>query len=135
MAKAEATRRRALSPFRIVLRLATIPVLAVTVTLSLFLKTSEYPPVDALRHLVAMAGCSAAEVVDLAPARDGDIGYHARNDPEGDGIACGTGQVAVSRSASGPVSVPVSEPASEPQSVGAETPSVRMEGGAKFLRP
>ncbi|MDF0603802.1 excalibur calcium-binding domain-containing protein [Psychromarinibacter sp. C21-152] len=119
LARAEETRRRALSPVRILLQIAAIPLVAAAVAVPLYLRTSDYPPMDAIRHLAALAGCEQAAAVGLAPAREGGLGYHRRNDPDGDGVACGTAHAAASAPA---------RPADP------EAPS-RMTGGAKFLRP
>lgn len=116
------TRRRALSPVRILLRVAAIPLVAGALTVSIYIRTSPYPPPDALRHLMAMAGCDRAARLGLAPARVGELGYHKRNDPDGDGVACG------SAFAPGVTSRVVAVPAETGE-------PARMNGGAKFLRP
>ena len=41
-----------------------------------------------LRHLVATLHCEAAALVNLSPAVSGAPGYHARNDPDGNGTSC-----------------------------------------------
>ncbi|WP_216665528.1 excalibur calcium-binding domain-containing protein [Pseudoruegeria sp. HB172150] len=122
-AQALELRRRALSPVRIAFKLASVPVVAACVTVSVYVRTSDYPPGDAMRHLVAMSGCRGAAAVALAPAMRGHIGYHLRNDPDGDGIACGParrGEAAVAANPPGQ-EMPVSD-------------APRMVGGAKFLR-
>ena len=98
---------------RVLLSLLAIPVIATSVAISIYIRTSPYEPPDALRHLIAKSGCEAAFRVGLAPARVGEMGYHARNDLDGDGVACGSGLVA---------------------EAAAEVP-VRGVSGAKFLRP
>ena len=106
----------------VVLKLASIPVVAASVALSVYVRTSPYPPTEALMHLIARAGCPSAAAIGLAPARRGALGYHARNDPDGDGIACDAGQR---------LAVPVtltSPPA-------ADIDRSRNAGGAKFIRP
>ncbi|MEM1386313.1 MAG: excalibur calcium-binding domain-containing protein [Pseudomonadota bacterium] len=116
IARADRTRRKALSPIRILVKLAAIPLLTITITMSVFVRTSEHGPEDAMRHLLALAGCDTALTVGLAPARAGELGYHARNDPDGDGVACDT--------------------LANTQAVSAPPPEVeRRVGGAKFLRP
>jgi hypothetical protein len=99
-----------------ILKLMAIPVVAMATGVSVYIRTSPHPPTKALAHLVARAGCPAAAAIGLAGARVGELGYHERNDPDGDGIACAP--------PSGPASV--------------ETPSqvaVTRAGGAKFVRP
>ncbi|MCV2887918.1 excalibur calcium-binding domain-containing protein [Ruegeria aquimaris] len=86
--RAVRTRARALSPLRIVMLLASIPVLTATTALGVFIRTSPYEPELALRHLAALAGCEVAHRVGLAPSHVGGPGYHARNDADLDGIAC-----------------------------------------------
>ena len=104
---------------KVVLSLMTIPVIAASLTISIYIRTSPYEPAEALRHLIAKTGCEAAFRVGLAPARRGEMGYHERNDLDGDGVACGSGVVADAGPSGGP----------------AGEPSVRSVGGAKFLRP
>ena len=72
----------------VILKLAAIPAIALGTGLSVYIRTSPYPPTEALLHLVARGGCPAAAAVGLAPARKGALGYHARNDADGDGVAC-----------------------------------------------
>lgn len=126
IARAEAQRRRALSPIRILFRLSAIPFLAAAIAISVYIRTSDYDPTDALRHLIALAGCEAAASVQLAPAfRDG-LGYHPRNDRDGDGIACASYYTQLA-----PTGVVVAPHRAPP----AEHPAPRMDSGAKFLRP
>ena len=117
------TRRRALSPVRILVRVALIPVLAVGLTVSIYIRTSPYEPPDAMRHLLAMAGCDTAARLGLAPAYAGELGYHTRNDPDADGVACGA-----SAAEFGVTSRIVTVPD------GAAV-APRMSGGAKFVKP
>lgn len=126
-ARADATRRAALSPFRILLRVAGIPLIAVALTVSIYLRVSDYPPEDAIRHLYALAGCDAAASVGLAPAWEGRLGYHPRNDPDADGVACGSGLAATASPAAPATTTTASAP--DPEA------GPRMTGGAKFLRP
>ncbi|SMX31561.1 excalibur calcium-binding domain-containing protein [Actibacterium lipolyticum] len=112
--RAEALRKDALSPIRILKRLVLVPVVAAGIALSAYIRTSDYGSEDALRHLVAMVGCGPAAAMGLAPAQEGELGYHPRNDPEGDGVACGT---------------ETRFPAPEQDN------RVRSVGGAKFVRP
>ncbi|MCV2873736.1 excalibur calcium-binding domain-containing protein [Defluviimonas sp. WL0050] len=92
-------------------KLMAIPVIAVATAVSIYIRTSPYPPAEALAHLIARAGCPAAAAIGLAGARMGELGYHDRNDPDGDGIAC-----APATAADGQV-------------------TVTKAGGAKFVRP
>jgi hypothetical protein len=89
--RAMRTRKRALSPVRILLNLMLVPVVTVVMTASIFMQTSPYGDTDALRHLIALGGCDAAIKVQIAPAVLGQPGYHKRNDPDGDGVACDEG--------------------------------------------
>lgn len=86
--RAERNLAELLSPAGILLRLMSIPVVTLAVTLSVYLRTSPYEPPEAMLHLVALAGCDAARSVGLAPAARNTPGYHPRNDPDGDGVAC-----------------------------------------------
>lgn len=117
-ARAERTRAAALSPLRFMFRLLMTPVTAVAVAVSLYVSTSPWNEQDALRHLVAMAGCEAAAVIGVAHASVGNAGYHVQNDLDGNGIACetDTGAYQVSDTA---------ETASAPSTA----------SGAKFIRP
>ena len=118
-ARAARTRAQALSPTRILLQVLFLPVAITAITISVFVRTSPYERQDALRHLAAMTGCDTAEAMGLAPAFEGELGYHKRNDPDGDGVACGD------------------QPAAKAVvSAATETPAdaVRISG-AKFLRP
>lgn len=126
--RAERTLARALSPWRIGLKLASIPFIAVSVTVSVYVRTSQYDPPMAVAHLVARIDCDAARAVGLAPSYRGGLGYHARNDVDGNGVAC---ERAAQR-----VLAPVTI-RGETQIAGGPTPkaSVRMVGGAKFVKP
>ena len=124
--RAARTRAEALAPGRILLSLVTLPGLAVCVALSIYIRTSEFDPPDALAHLVARANCDAARSIGLAPSYRGALGYHARNDPDGDGVACEV------------FTVTRSEPVQEVVfSAPAEKPRVHDQRltGAKFVRP
>lgn len=61
------------------------PILAAPVALLL---TSPFAPLDTVKHYVAAAGCTAAGYAGVAPANEGEPGYHARLDPNGNGISC-----------------------------------------------
>ncbi len=123
--RAARTRARALSPVRILRLLLAVPVVAAGLTVSIYIRTSPYEPPDALRHLIALSGCSAAVKVGVAPAYAGELGYHLRNDPDGDGVACGSEVAGVATFQF--------EPAQKPVVNGSQP--VRAVGGAKFLRP
>ncbi len=136
--RAARTRAQALAPGRILMRLLTLPLLALGVALSIYIRTSDYDPPDALAHLMARGGCDAARYVGLAPAYQGGLGYHARNDADGDGVACAA--LAASDSDAGPESV--TEIATGPvhdEAFGEPVPTrgsgLRMVGGAKFVKP
>ncbi len=129
-ARASHDLRRAMSPARILLRLAGIPVLALSVGLSIYLRSSPWPPSVALADLLARGGCSVAEKVGLAPAYRGQPGYHPQNDPDGDGIACDQNAAQPELAADRPAPQP---PATAPAP--APAPTEHRPGGAKFLRP
>jgi hypothetical protein len=112
--RAARERARALSPIRFMLHILALPGLATVIALSLYVRTSPYPPDMALRHLIARTGCDSARSVGLAEALRGEPGYHSSHDADGDGVACRDGQAG----------------RSEPR---AET--TRIVGGAKFVRP
>ncbi len=116
--RADATRRQALSPARILLSVLLVPVVAGGLTVSLFIRTSPFEREDALRHLIAMAGCSAAAKVGVAGAARGEPGYHSRNDTDRDGVACN-----------------VTEPGFKTVDAAAPGMSAPRSSGAKFIRP
>ncbi|MDJ0824834.1 MAG: excalibur calcium-binding domain-containing protein [Rhodobacter sp.] len=120
--RAERAMIRAYSLPRILSRLMLIPIAAVGLTITIFIRTSEFGPEDGLKHLLSMTGCPVTEAMGLAPAFAGEPGYHKRNDWDGDGVACGTAPAA----SGGARRVAAPEP-------GALDP--RMGGGAKFVTP
>lgn len=125
--RADRTRKKALSPLRILSLLAALPLITFGVAVSVYLRTSPFSPPEALQHLVALGGCDAARTAGVAPARFGEPGYHPRHDPDGNGIACeGVGRAR-------PL---FAEPLTntEPQPARAD-PARQMQGGAKFVRP
>ena len=65
--RAMRTHERALSTLRILLNLMMVPVVTVVMTASIFMQTSPFGDTDALRHLIAMAGCGAAMKVRWCP--------------------------------------------------------------------
>ncbi len=95
---------------RLVIQLLFLPVSAVAIFFSLYLRTSPYPAEDALRHLIAAKGCVAAQSVGLAPASEGALGYHAKNDPDRNGVACD-------------------------RTAAVDSAQAEFRGGAKFIRP
>ncbi|MCE8532983.1 excalibur calcium-binding domain-containing protein [Ruegeria pomeroyi] len=113
--RAERTRAKALSPLRILLLLASLPVIAGSTAFGVYIRTSPYPPELALRHIAALAGCEVAALAGLPEARRGEPGYHLRNDADLDGVACGTTLASASM-------VP-------------QVPVQHAPGQAKFVRP
>lgn len=118
--RAEALRRQALSPVRILIMVLALPLTTALVGAGVFLRASDYEPNEAVIHLIALAGCDAAHAVGFGPFRKGQRGYHKRNDPDGDGVACETTRPTVVQHA-GPRHT--------------ETPKERSVGTAKFVRP
>lgn len=118
--RAEALRKRALSPVRILIMVLMLPVTTLVIAAGVYLRTSEFGREEAAIHLIALAGCPAVESLVPGPFLAGEPGYHLRNDPDGDGVACGT-----------TASAPVQHAA--PQR--AERSGQRAIGNAKFLRP
>lgn len=124
-ARAARTRAHALSPLRILMRVLALPGLSLAVAVSVYVRTSPHDPQLALRHLVARAGCDAARSVGLAPAQEGEAGYHSRNDADGDGVAC---EPTPTRTVAAQVNQgPIEQGRSEAKT--------RYVGGAKFVRP
>ncbi|WP_298850426.1 excalibur calcium-binding domain-containing protein [uncultured Ruegeria sp.] len=118
--RAEALRRQALSPVRILVMVLLLPLTTVLIATGVFLRLSEYEREEAVIHLIALAGCDATQAIGVGPFYEGQAGYHKRNDPDGDGIACGV--------ANAPrVNVPQVQNSPEPQQ--------RSLGTAKFVRP
>lgn len=126
--RADATRRRALSPWRILFMVLTLPVTVAGIALGIYLRTSEYDRTGAMMHLWALAGCEAARSVGLGPMRKGQLGYHERNDPDGNGIACETGATDRFNAPA-----PVQSVAPRPDRSNSQTQ--RKIGAAKFVRP
>lgn len=125
--RAAQPRARILTPGRVFLSLLKLPIVAGSVAVSLYIYTSPFDPPKALAHLVARAGCDAAASVNLAPAYRGGLGYHARNDVDGDGVACGV----VPDIATSLMRGVTGQTAALPDQGG----SYRRAGGAKFVRP
>ncbi len=118
--RAEATRRQALSPVRILTMVLLLPLTTVLIAVSVFIRLSEYDRDEAVIHLIALAGCDATQAMGIGPFREGQPGYHTRNDLDGDGVACGFAE------APGPQ-------AAQPES--RVDPQQRSVGNAKFVRP
>lgn len=97
-----------------------LPVTTIGIAVGVYLRTSEFEREGATIHLIALAGCSAVGSFVRGPFYEGQPGYHLRNDPDGDGVACGPA-----------VPSPVQNAAPNQ----AEAPSSRTVGNAKFLRP
>ena len=122
--RAARTRAKAISPARILVQILLVPVVTCALTVTIYIRTSPYEPPDALRHLLAMGGCEVVTKLNLAPTFRGELGYHARNDPDQDGVACGNNLAEVSPNQT--IEVPPTDDASS-QPLGIS--------GAKFLRP
>ena len=118
--RAEALRRQALSPVRILIMVLALPLTTAMIAIGVFLRTSDFERHEAVIHLVALAGCEAVGALGFGPFRDGQAGYHKRNDPDGDGVACGT---FTHSSVSGA------------QALKPTAPHVRAVGNAKFVKP
>ncbi len=117
--RAEQQRRRALSPFRILFMILALPLTTGIIAIGTYMRATDRDRPEAVLHLVALAGCDATRAMGFGAFYEGEAGYHKRNDPDGDGVACasvapGTGFVA-------------------PQE--AEAPKQRTVGTAKFLKP
>lgn len=76
---------------RLLVKLVFLPVTALAIFFSVYLRTSPFSPEAALMHLLAARGCAIADALGVAPARDGQPGYHAKFDEDGNGIACEIG--------------------------------------------
>ena len=123
-ARADRTLRAAFSPLRLAFCVAMVPVMTVSLTIGLYARLGPYEQEDALRHIYAMGGCAAAEKVGLSGALKGELGYHASNDWDGDGVACPDlgEQVATATE--------VTDPA-----LPGGGDAQRSASGAKFIRP
>ena len=118
--RADATRRKALSPLRIITMVLALPLTTAAIAFGVYMRTSDFERTEALMHLIALAGCDAAHAVGLGKMHKGQPGYHARNDPDGNGVACESGGTA--------------KPSFNAPRQSENTGS-RMVGGAKFVRP
>ncbi|MFA3920727.1 excalibur calcium-binding domain-containing protein [Ruegeria hyattellae] len=128
--RAAATRAKAFSPTRIATLLASLPLLMFSTVLGVYIRTSPYPAEQALQHLVAMAGCEAAAKVGVFEVREGMPGYHLRNDPDGNGVACEARTIAAI-----PVQSVETVQASRDTSPSADSTDRRQLGNSKFIRP
>ncbi len=124
--RADALRKHALSPVRILMMVLVLPITTVVIALGVYMRTTSYEPTEAVAHLVALAGCDAARAVGLGPVHMGEPGYHPRNDLDGDGVACGSAP-AVAQPAPAAQQAPVAD--------SSNAPSQRRVGSAKFIRP
>lgn len=118
--RAEALRRRALSPLRIVFMVLALPVTTAMIAIGVYMRVSEFDRPHAVIHLLALAGCDVALAVGVGPFRIGEPGYHRRNDPDGDGVACGAF---------------VQPEPTRPTRQQSAQPKQRMVGSAKFVKP
>ncbi|MDA7967019.1 excalibur calcium-binding domain-containing protein [Ruegeria sp.] len=116
--RADALRRRALSPVRILLMVLALPATTAIIAVGVYLRVTDYERDEAIIHLIALGGCDVVQAMGFGPFRKGDPGYHPRNDPDGNGVTCGS-FVQKGTQRAEPV-----QPA--PQ---------RTVGGAKFIRP
>ncbi len=124
--RADATRRQALSPVRILLLVLCLPLTVALISFNMFVRLSDYGRNEAIIHLIALAGCDTAQSMGFGPFYDGYPGYHRRNDPDGDGMACET-FAAVKRPQ--PVTVP------DTGSQRRTSAPARSVGNAKFVKP
>lgn len=120
--RAEAARRQALSPLRILIMVLLLPLTTALIATGVFLRTSGYERDEAVIHLIALAGCDATQAMGIGPFRAGQPGYHERNDPDGDGVACGYAELELPR-------------ATTVQAQDQPKPRERSVGSAKFVRP
>ncbi len=89
--RAERELAKTFNPVNLLIRIIFLPLTVGAIAFGVYLRTSPYSPAEAALHLVPLAGCEAAKKVGLAPAERGGLGYHPKNDPDGDGVACETG--------------------------------------------
>lgn len=96
---------------RFLWKLMLLPVTAAGVFLSVYMRTSPFPPEQAMLHLLAGVDCPMAAPLTWPRRSRASPGYHARFDEDGDGIAC------------------------EPLPGMVVEGPTQSRGGAKFLRP
>ncbi|KIC37646.1 hypothetical protein RA27_21070 [Ruegeria sp. ANG-R] len=121
-------RRQAISPARILLMVLALPLTTAMITIGVYLRVSDYERHEAVVHLVALAGCDVVQRLVPGPFLEGRPGYHKRNDPDGDGVACGSASRQPFRD-----TVASGQTRSAPRQV--EAPRQRTVGTAKFLKP
>ncbi len=126
--RADALRRQALSPLRILLMVLALPLTTGMIAIGVYLRVSDYERHEAVIHLVALAGCDAVGMLGFGPFREGGPGYHKRNDPDGDGVACGSFDLQRPRNVAMPGNT-------QSDSQNLQTPKQRTVGTAKFLKP
>ncbi|MFQ6553805.1 excalibur calcium-binding domain-containing protein [Aestuariibius insulae] len=114
--RADRERAKVLSLHFILTRILLLPLVVLSISLSIYIRTSPFPMQVTIAHLMSMSGCRMTQHLGLAPAVKGAPGYHARNDANGNGVACETG-----------VFVDTAQPAG--------SQSTRSVSGAKFVRP
>lgn len=52
------------------------------------LMNSPWPALTTVRHIGSFPDCQFARMFDLAPANEGEPGYHKRHDADNDGVSC-----------------------------------------------
>ncbi len=114
-----ADQRTGLSPARLVMLALTSPVFIVTMAVIIYFAASPFSIPETARHTVALGGCDAARSVGLAPAREGQPGYHAIHDADKNGVSCEARRAKSQRFVA----------------ANRGKKKVRMVGGAKFIRP
>ncbi len=119
--RADRTRAVALSPMRNLFRVLMIPIVTLSVTVGIYVQISPYERQETLMHLAAMAGCDTALKFGLSDMHEGELGFHARNDTDGNGIACESGdRVAALETGAAPTG---------------DVVEIRQSSGAKFVKP
>ncbi len=126
--RADEMRRKALSPLRILLMVLALPLTIGMITIGVYLRISDYERHEAVIHLVALAGCDTVQRLVPGPFFEGRPGYHKRNDPDGDGVACGTRGLQRQRTTAMPGTA-----GNAPRQT--QAPRERTVGTAKFLKP
>ncbi len=126
--RAETLRRKALSPWRILLMILALPLSVALISIGVFVRVSAFDREGAVVHLIAMAGCDVAWKMGIGPFYLGGPGYHARYDPDNNGVTCeppGFAEAGLSGQAS-------QSNEAQPQNT---SPKQRTLGTAKFLKP
>ncbi len=99
-----------------------LPLTIGAIAISGYMRVSDFDRQGSVVHLVALAGCDVTDRLGFRSFRRGTPGYHERNDPDGNGIAC-----------EGDVIAPVQAAPAEPQPPA--QPKERRVGNAKFIKP